>query len=212
MTRMLRLALLLTALLTLPIALIHAQPYTNPALTDILTSALDCETPCLMGLQPAVTTRAEAIARFEQAENINYVETGPGDGTSTLIWRSTVSPYSGIVYFSDGLVDEVQLQGARLYEVWFALGEPDGSTTMAYEMVNVGQDVAFNLPYAHIEYYAGYNLHVETAASCPRFWQQLVYITLTADTVTRSDYPTPLADRRRDICASQRAYQRLINP
>jgi hypothetical protein len=82
---------------------------------------------------------------------------------------------------------------------------------MANEMINVGQNIAFNLPYAHIEYYASHDLRVETAANCPRFWQQLVFITLTAEPISETGYPSPLGNRRREICESQRVYQRLGN-
>ena len=199
MRLLIRAAFFITGLLILPIVLIRAQPYTNADLNALLNTPPDCTLPCLIGLQPGLTTAAETLARFDQATHINYTVVQENGDTRVLHWRDTTSPYSGQVYLVNERVEQVTLQGARLYELWFALGEPDGATMMANEMINVGQNVAFNLPYAHIEYYASHALRVETPANCPRFWQQLVHITQTADSVSRSDYPSPLGDRRRDI-------------
>jgi len=52
---------LTTALLTLPILLIRAQPVDNSDLDDFLRGSDDCAAPCFMSIKPGVTRVGEAM-------------------------------------------------------------------------------------------------------------------------------------------------------
>jgi hypothetical protein len=82
---LLRLALLLTLLVVLPIALIRAQPYDDSDLRAFLTPPEGCPAPCFTGIRPGVTTTEEAIAILEAHEWVasvgeDYVKTALSEG------------------------------------------------------------------------------------------------------------------------------------
>lgn len=208
-TMMLRLTLGLVVGFTLLIGIVYVLAYHTPDLQWLLLPGEDCEAPCFMGLRPEITSQQEAIERFEKSEFINFVVQNEGQETALLLWRDTRNTYSGSVYFRDGAVSSISFQGFRLYEIWLTLGEPDGSSIMAEELISVAPDRWVSLPVSHVEIYASYGLQVDAAADCARFWNQLAYVSLVTEPLPKSASPQPMGESRREICASQREYHQL---
>ncbi|MCA0457669.1 MAG: hypothetical protein LCI00_27135 [Chloroflexi bacterium] len=72
----LRLTLLPILLLTVVLLVIHAQPYDDHELRELLLST-NCPAPCFMGIQPGVTTVDEAVKLLEASgwvENIQLIK------------------------------------------------------------------------------------------------------------------------------------------
>lgn len=69
---LLKLTLFLSALLSLAIGLIRAQPYDDGGMRDFLFNSPGCEDytdePCFMGIRPGVTTVDEAVSIFQRHE------------------------------------------------------------------------------------------------------------------------------------------------
>src|SRR3954452_886073 len=78
----LRLVSLPILLFTAVLLLIHAQPYDDHELRQLLLPD-GCPAPCFMGIRPGVTTIEEAGRILEASEWAKDVQNGPFD----LIWR-----------------------------------------------------------------------------------------------------------------------------
>lgn len=119
----LRLALSLTLLFALPIALIRAQPAHEYPLRDFLASPGGCRTPCFLGVRPRTTTVDEAVELLRSNTAIADVW---HDGQA-LLWRWLADPGEtyGFHVGEDTTIDGLLLPGdITLGELRLALGEP----------------------------------------------------------------------------------------
>src|SRR5688572_21189914 len=75
---LIRLVVAITLLFTIPILLIHAQPYDDSQLRMFLTPPDGCPSPCFMNIQPGITTLRDAAQylktslEVESSQSISY--------------------------------------------------------------------------------------------------------------------------------------------
>jgi len=87
-----RLVIAITVLFTIPILMIHGQPYDDSKLRDFLTPPESCPVPCFMNIQPGITTLREATHYLKSdldtvsSETISYqlYELNFEDGTAPI--------------------------------------------------------------------------------------------------------------------------------
>lgn len=86
MTRVyLRFVLLPVVLLTAVLILIHAQPYDDRQLQELLTPE-NCPAPCFMGIRPGVTTSKEALAILQRHEWVDAISVINNDNPYQIWW------------------------------------------------------------------------------------------------------------------------------
>jgi len=149
---LLKLALLLSLLFALCIALIRAQPYDDSELRAFLTPPDGCPMPCFMGIRPGGTTADEAVAILEAHEWVGSLErhsniTVTWSGAQPH-WLPDTRPLQIII--NDHIVRRVFVPtNIHLGDVWLALGPPArlfrlesldnlGSFNMAYPFGMIG--------------------------------------------------------------------------
>jgi hypothetical protein len=205
---MIRLALRLSLLFMLPILIIRAQAYNDHGLRSLLASPADCESPCFLGVQPAITTQEEAIQRFKAVEHINYVVGPFRDAHTTILWRDTQNPYSGSLRIEDNIVTEITIQGFRLQDVWLLLGEPNQGT-MHYENIYLEQNDYFRFAQSYEGEYSNHGFNIMFNLSCDSFWVQLVTVSITSSSLRPSASSDSLALRRRETCTNERDFRHV---
>lgn len=143
---MLRLALGLTLLFALPIALIRAQPAHEDLLRAFLALPDDCRAPCFLGVRPRSTTLAEAT---DLLQSNAAIETVWRDERS-LWWRwlADANQSYGFHVREDAVIDGLLLPGEiTLGEVRLALGEPKRITLTTNGFQSRSPRVAWVLEY-----------------------------------------------------------------
>ena len=161
MTRpLLRVGLLLTALLTAAVLLIHSQRYDSSSLTEFFAGCTPM--PCWQGIHPGVTSAAEATAILEAhpwVEDLaELTSTTSQDGSQIVVLHWTWSkrypfhypfdeptPFSteGTIIFSDGIVQQIFVtSGLLLGDVWLTYGTPSsGTVDYTYQSNHLRVDV-----------------------------------------------------------------------
>ncbi|MEZ4672408.1 MAG: hypothetical protein R3E39_31270 [Anaerolineae bacterium] len=79
---MLRSAVLLVSIFSISLVVIHAQPYDDHELRDLLLPP-GCPAPCFMGIRPGVTTMDEAAKILEQHDWVSRITRR----TSDISWE-----------------------------------------------------------------------------------------------------------------------------
>lgn len=208
----LRLAVVLALIGWLSIALIRAQPYdAGPARALLLPPAGCSDLPCWQGMRPGVTTLDEAVRFFEQRPGTHYfIQTSSQTAVKldVLYWRDADNRFSGSLHFADDTLAEMTLNGLQLYEVWLALGEPDGGQVIT-EIVYVDSQHFISLPTAHVGYYRANHFRLNILSSCDWFWQQRAYIILGPTIMPEKLNPEPTWPyQRRLACERWRTFRR----
>lgn len=169
------LAGVLTAVLVLPIMVIHAQPYDDGGLRHFLAGESQCQPPCLMGILPGQTHFYEAELSLKAhtwvERAVSNQHTLLGEPTRiTWTWNGQQPAFfkpagTGIVFSPDGImIDELLLEvGPSLGEVWLALGPPDRSEMMTVN--GTGINPGMYLVFSNIYYGAG--VAIVGVAECP---------------------------------------------
>jgi hypothetical protein len=207
----------LMVLFTLSIVLIRAQPYDASAVRALLLPTENCHAPCFMGMRPGETTLDQTVAFFRRRPGAHFaVQRSRADHNvpeqlTVLHWREDGSPISGSMTFANERLLELTLQGFRLYDIWLALGEPDGGQ-MATEIVYVNESRAMHLPTVHISFYRANGFRVNTPSTCLEFWQQFSYVVMGPEVVPDSLSRGPSLSQQRQIaCEQERVYWRVIS-
>ncbi len=190
-------ALLLTVVLALPVALIHALPLEDRAVGVFLTASPDCTALCLMDIRPGVTTVAEALAQLRANDwvaDANLNASGRGYGEIRWSWsgrqpdlinadrpgRVTFYWDEDDIYDGRGLND-MQIETVsiytriRMYQAQRWLGTPD-SGTAAYNIEDkLGYSAAYHNAYGMLE--------ISTVLVCPAslmtYWEARAKIVLS---------------------------------
>ncbi len=159
----LRLILIPTALFTIVLILIHAQPYDDHELRELLLPE-GCPAPCFMGIRPEVTTMDEALQILRANDLVKDVQS-----YATVIgwkWNNVKSIWNDsrggkIIAKSDSqLVDTIILYtNISIGEVQLTLGSPD------MEIVGIPQGNA-NPYVGYVGIYQQYGLGMQTEVSC----------------------------------------------
>ncbi|MBI1278947.1 MAG: hypothetical protein GC179_12535 [Anaerolineaceae bacterium] len=82
-----RLVLIPIALFTLTLMLIHAQPYDDHELRELLLPE-SCPAPCFMGIRPGVTTIEKAITLLEASRWLDHYKLNAQGNQITLVWNN----------------------------------------------------------------------------------------------------------------------------
>ena len=131
----LRLMLILSGLLILPVLLIRAQPYDDSELRALLT-ADDCVAPCFLGIHPGATRVDEAIAILERHDWVRTIRndlSGQQEGYIAVEWQPTHAPRStppleSQLYIVNGLVYNMDIQTAHsVWELVLLYGPPQAT-------------------------------------------------------------------------------------
>lgn len=139
---LLRTALLLLALFTFFISLIHAQPYNDKEVRALLSSGPDCPMPCFMGIRPGVTTCDQAIDILKNHEWVGEIIADPcsSDGESyrwiSWYWNGrqpdlldgSNTQSNSIRIENDVVWDLLIFSRISMGEVWLFYGIPDLKT------------------------------------------------------------------------------------
>ncbi len=201
----------LALLLWLPVLLIRAQPYDSGPVRDLLLPADHCpDVPCWKGMRPGITTLEEASAFFESQPGTDYfIEASDSAANlAVLFWRDPDNRFSGSLHFADYTLAEITLNGLELYEVWLALGDPDGGQ-MLTEMVYLDAQRFISLPTAHVGYYRANHFRLTILSSCGWFWRQRAYIILGPTIIPdKLDTEVTWASQRRIACQRLQIFER----
>ncbi|MEZ4672376.1 MAG: hypothetical protein R3E39_31105 [Anaerolineae bacterium] len=178
-TIILRLSLILAVFFGGGLLVIHAQPYRHHPIHDLLLPQ-DCNQPCLMGIQPGVTTPQEALLRLRNSEWVGKV--GVSEELQTVAWR-----------WSDmriGLMDSDQLSGLfydrdsvraiRLYtdvSLGDLLLELGGTTGL--RRVAVSRSNALVSNFRGDVFYNASSYIISATVSCRNFWDQPANLVLS---------------------------------
>jgi len=127
----LRLTLIPIVLFTIVLMLIHAQPYDDHELREILLPE-GCPAPCFMGIRPGVTSVDEALRLLENnkwvgeiyKQNLNY---------SAVTWTASLSApdnmdrnqHNTLVFFRDKVSALALWASFRLGDIRIIFGPPD---------------------------------------------------------------------------------------
>ena len=169
------LAGVLTALLILPILMIHAQAYDDGGLHQFLNEGANCQPPCLLGILPGDTLFYQAELMLKSHAWVERAVSNQnallGEPTRiTWTWNGQQPHFfksagTGIVFSPDGItIDELLLEvGPSLGEIWLALGPPDSFeiTTINGTSINPGMYLVF----ANVYHRAG--VAIVGVAECP---------------------------------------------
>ncbi len=129
----LRLILIATALFAIVLILIHAQPYDDHELRQLLLPE-GCPAPCFMGIRPGVTTVDEAIKILEAnewAEKIDNEKYERGSGLILWNWNNRKPSWikenlRGSIFIDNKLVQAITIYSKfSLGETRLLLGLPD---------------------------------------------------------------------------------------
>jgi hypothetical protein len=187
----------LAALMTLfvvCIGLIHAQPYDNAELRDLLTPSESCPMPCFMGIRPGVTSSYEAVGILERHEWVDEVRvayhgvtqfpdaidwTWNGHESSLISYTYDGFPQPGYVGVNDGTVEFVSIPTVvSVGDLWLTWGLPD---EFRYTIVQGNKDSSVTL--AYVNAYTRHNFWVSGIVPCPYFpaiWREQVVVTIGA--------------------------------
>lgn len=172
-------ALLLTLLFSVPIAAIRAQPYTNRVTPTLIPT--DCPTPCFMGIRPGVTPMRESAEILDAHE---WVANGQADFPKELrdapffdaVLRKTTITWRWSSSLPDWIVGDqrggMTIQDARVLDIGIStrltLGDillAFGSPTEAYFFGSKdGQRLEYTL------WYAESGIIIIAHGACP-FWR-----------------------------------------
>lgn len=127
----LRLILIVTGILLLPVLLIRAQTYDSDALTTFLSPADGCHAPCFLGIVPGQTTVEEAVHILQQHEWVADVIESNEFNRIVVVWRPVPHPVIdtdalGRLRFAGGIIDSINIQTHVAFaDLWLGYGPPD---------------------------------------------------------------------------------------
>ena len=202
---LLRLTLPLIALFIGALTVIHAQTVQGDV-RHFLLPAQGCAMPCWQGIQPGVTTLAQARANLDGnpwVEHVRVIERAP---YTYLYWdwsarKPAFVGASGaflppIMWSQDGIIQLIFIPTALSYgEVSLLLGMPDRGSSQASYPKSLG---LVNLPNTHhIAAYFGGKVSFDMQMVCPvnleRFWNAPVTITYSSPSLKQA-LPVTLND------------------
>ncbi len=152
----LRLTLIPITLLAIILILIHAQPYDDHELRELLLPE-GCPAPCFMGIRPGITTVEQALALLQQNDGVQIIKVDPTEvnGSASQItriswsWNTTssqLSPFidtqkSGVINVSDGKVYGIDVEtSVKLGDYWLVENAPK-----EYNLRSIGTSTSGNL-------------------------------------------------------------------
>jgi hypothetical protein len=174
----------LLVLLSIILLLIHAQPFENSGLPDLML-ADDCAQPCFMGIHPGITTVVEARNALDQRSLVSqWIElplpvdqTGDTASSGVLRWRWSINRpalFTGLeanlLYNrKSGIVMTFGSMGTRLSlgNLLIELGQP------AIGFLNAGINDRDRPIFTHVAGYPQWNFNLVSTIQCPMSLRQL---------------------------------------
>jgi hypothetical protein len=152
----LRLSLVPVAIFTVALLLIHAQPYDDHELRELLLPE-GCPAPCFMGIRPGITNVEQAIVLLQQNDGVKIIKVDPAEvnGSPSQItriswsWNRTSSQLSplidtqkiGVINISEGKVYGIELEtSVKLGDYWLVENAPK-----EYNLRSIGTSGAGNI-------------------------------------------------------------------
>ena len=185
-------ALFLTLLFTLPIVVIRARPYDDPALRAL--QAGKCDTPCVMGIRPGETSMSAAVIALESNEWVantrddfpspirNAIFYGVGIYHFVVNWHWSGAQPEWIDRAVDGVMTVEDFNvltlavdtHLRLGDIILAYGQPDASALFSGPVAD---------RYSYEAWYATEGMVVNVEGTCPvrRYYDLPVRIVLRPD-------------------------------
>ncbi|MBN8621261.1 MAG: hypothetical protein J0L63_20275 [Anaerolineae bacterium] len=121
-----RLSILVTFLFTIPLAVIHVQPYDDSDLRTILLPE-DCPAPCFLGITPGITPIDEALQILETHTWVESYEYNPPSSIIIVEWNDTSPDWftnEATIRIDENHITEIGLQTSlQLGQVQLLLGE-----------------------------------------------------------------------------------------
>jgi hypothetical protein len=190
----LRLSLLLTLALLLPVLVIRAQPYEDGGIYALFVPP-GCDQPCFIGIRPGLTTLDEARGLLERHAWVSgatlYRDTGGQPRNMTWDWNGLAPAAldsAGVLTIANNRVLTLSLRTRISFgDWWLVFGQPASG--------GLERSMQF------LQYPAqGYEMH--NVATCRGFWLAQVALLLspraTPGTAPASEYD--LAAVRRQVC------------
>jgi hypothetical protein len=133
--RVLKIALLLSGVLALPVLVIRAQPYDNSAVRAVLTPPDDCAAPCFIGIRPGETVFSDGMRILQRHDWVDRLgrrrRVRPNTRYTTWLWSGT-QPYldrgiseSYLISVGDTITDISIQTSIPLVEIWWLYGQPE---------------------------------------------------------------------------------------
>ena len=147
-----RLMLIALSFFTVVTLLIHAQPYSDHGIHEILVPE-GCPAPCFMGIRPGITNADEAIRILQASDWVKQVDDHSLRNIGLVTWQwSNKKPYgfagdSGFAIRRDFVDTLILRTDYPLGELRLALGLP------SFEII--GRSQTQNI--AHASYWGSYN-------------------------------------------------------
>lgn len=174
-----------TSVLTVTMALIHAQPYANPDVRAIVSDPT-CDSPCWAGIVPGVTSASEAIAILEAHPWIDQVQESVGkisfwwNGQQPAILDDTGRAFHGrleirLIEGIERVASIVLATRAAFGDVQLELGQPDALTLYA-----IAGDDDTRAGVVHVGEYVARGISIFNLLNCPLevtdFWHAATFI------------------------------------
>jgi hypothetical protein len=170
MRRLLVVALSIAVLLAAAILLIRAQQYDDTGLRALLTPPVGCPAPCFMGIQPEVTTAAEAVTILEGHPWVGAVDirfnTNLREGELVWTWsgkqpQQIRSEAAGALRICDSLICSLAIPTRTpLGAIMLVFGAPDSGTLRSFPDTQRTFIV-------HTAVYGTLQFNVRTTGACP---------------------------------------------
>ena len=185
---------------------IRSQPRDDSAVRAFFTPPRGCAAPCLMGLRPGVTTRAQALAILkahpwvdeitQDADNIGW--TWNGDQPAFL----QIGTAENEITLNFDFVESVYLLTAtNTGAIELALGAPERWLSLEYGFLVSRSSRQPSFQYLEHALYERYSLDVGAAGTCP--------LALNAPWTLITDINFPIQDDHEDYTISTGATPRL---
>lgn len=159
--------------------LIRAQSHDNPELRSFLLPE-DCAKPCLMGIQPGVTSTSEAIQRLRTNARIAHVGISESLETVAWFWQPDQSPLMDTGQISALFYDRDRVSLIRLYtriplgELLLQLDALPGNSRVVFR-----RSPPFDRYHVSL-YYAGDGYVVNAVVDCDDFWGSPAHLIIGA--------------------------------
>ena len=114
----LRFLIITFLLFSATLLLIHAQPYDDHELRELLLPE-GCLAPCLMGIRPGVTTMDEAVAILQANKWVAQIKKESNGFGDTIKWTWNNQIPERIIPTSHGQISATQISGKSFVEAAF---------------------------------------------------------------------------------------------
>ncbi|MEO1439419.1 MAG: hypothetical protein AAFV33_03395 [Chloroflexota bacterium] len=142
-----RVLAVVSAVVLLWVGALHLRPYEYPAGFDLIMPEPGCESHCILGIEPGVTSAEEAVARLETHPAVDSASVNASDWQITWRWQAAYAahPHPAIglneIVIHEGQVAAIEIPlNMPLYEVRVRYGAPSDLRSAVNDHANVHVD------------------------------------------------------------------------